>query len=58
MSAPPAKLPEILDKIVDLVLAHKPKPKSAAAKKRHKSAKQTQSFAISTAAKQPPTKNH
>ncbi len=27
MSRPPAKPPEILDKIVDLVLAHRPKPK-------------------------------
>jgi hypothetical protein len=34
-----AKPPEILDKIVDLVLAHKPKPKSKAAKKRKKTAK-------------------
>jgi hypothetical protein len=33
------KPPEILDKIVDLVLAHKPKPKSKAAKKRKKTAK-------------------
>jgi hypothetical protein len=32
MSAP--KPPEILDKIVDMVLAHRPKPKSKAAKKR------------------------
>jgi hypothetical protein len=37
MSAP--KPPEILDKIVDLVLAHRPKPKSKAAKKRKKAAK-------------------
>jgi hypothetical protein len=33
------KPPEILDKIVDIVLAHKPKPKSKAAKKRKKSVK-------------------
>jgi hypothetical protein len=33
------KPPEILDKIVDVVLAHKPKPKSKAAKKRKKEAK-------------------
>ena len=32
MSAP--KLPEVLEKIVDVVLAYKPKPKSKAAKKR------------------------
>jgi hypothetical protein len=39
MSTPPAKPPEILDKIVDLVLAHKPKPKTKAAKKRKKAEK-------------------
>jgi hypothetical protein len=33
------KPPEILDKIVDVVLAHKPKPKTKAAKKRKKTAK-------------------
>jgi len=33
------KPPDILDKIVDIVLAHKPKPKSKAAKKRKKEAK-------------------
>lgn len=38
-----AKPPEILDKIVDLVLAHKPKPKSKAAKKRKKTAKRKSS---------------
>lgn len=37
MSTTPAKPPEILDKIVDLVLAHKPKNK--AVKKRKKKAK-------------------
>ena len=31
-----SKPPEVLDKIVDLVLAYKPKPKSKAAKKRKK----------------------
>ncbi len=36
MSVP--KPPEILDKIVDLVLAHRPRPKSKAAKKRTKAA--------------------
>jgi hypothetical protein len=36
-SAP--KLPEILEKIADVVLAHKPKPKTKAAKKRKKTAK-------------------
>ena len=34
-----AKPPEILDKIVDVVLAYKPKPKSKAAKKRKKAAR-------------------
>jgi hypothetical protein len=33
------KPPEILDKIVDKVLAYHPKPKSKAAKKRKKEAK-------------------
>jgi hypothetical protein len=37
MSAP--KPPEILDKIVDAVLAHRPKTKSKAGKKRKKAAK-------------------
>jgi hypothetical protein len=36
------KPPEILDKIVDVVLAHRPKPKSKAAKKRKKAAKKRQ----------------
>lgn len=36
MSTNVPKPPEILNKIVDLVLAHKPKPKSKAAKKRRK----------------------
>jgi len=31
--------PEILDKIVDKVLAYKPKPKTKAAKKRRKAAR-------------------
>jgi hypothetical protein len=31
--------PEILDKIADLVLAYKPKPKTKGAKKRKKAAK-------------------
>jgi hypothetical protein len=39
MSTTIPKPPEILDKIVDLVLAHKPKPKDKAAKKRKKAAK-------------------
>jgi len=34
MSTPPVKPPEILDKIVDIVLAHRIKPKQRAAKKR------------------------
>lgn len=33
------KTPEILDKIVDKVLAYKPKPKTNAAKKRKRAAK-------------------
>jgi hypothetical protein len=40
MSPSAQKPPEILDKIVDLVLAHKPKPKSKTANKRKKAAKQ------------------
>ncbi len=36
MSTP--KLPEVLEKIVDTVLAYRPKPKSKAAKKRKKAA--------------------
>lgn len=42
MSTSVPKPPEILDKIVDLVLAHKPKPKSKAAKKRKKETKKKQ----------------
>jgi hypothetical protein len=34
MSTPPAKPPEILDKIVDLVLAYRPKQKVKPEKKR------------------------
>lgn len=33
MSTTPAKPPEILDKIVDVVLAHRPKPKKSASDK-------------------------
>ena len=36
MSTP--KLPEVLEKAIDTVLAYKPKPKSKAAKKRKKAA--------------------
>lgn len=36
------KTPQILDAIVDRVLAYKPKPKSTPAKKRVKRAKKTQ----------------
>jgi hypothetical protein len=36
MSTPPAKPPEILDKIVDLVLAHKPKAALKEKKIKHK----------------------
>jgi hypothetical protein len=38
MSTDVPKPPEILDKIVDIVLAHKPKPSTKAAKKRKKAA--------------------
>jgi hypothetical protein len=34
------KTPEILDKMVDMVLAYRPKPKSGAAKKRKRAEKQ------------------
>jgi hypothetical protein len=43
MSTSVPKPPEILDKIVDVVLAYKPKPKSEAAKKRKKAEKQKKS---------------
>lgn len=36
------KPPKILDKIVDLVIAYKPKPKSKKAKKRARKAKKSQ----------------
>jgi hypothetical protein len=36
MSTPPVKLPDILEKMADVVLAHKPKTKTKAAKKRKK----------------------
>ena len=36
MSTTPPKLPEILEKMADVVLAHKPKPKAKSAKKRKK----------------------
>jgi len=39
MSTPPPKLPDILEKMADVVLAHKPKPKTKAAKKRKKATK-------------------
>jgi hypothetical protein len=39
MSTSVPKPPEILDKIVDVVLAHRPKPKTKAAKKRKKAGK-------------------
>jgi hypothetical protein len=41
MSTSVPKPPEILDKIVGVVLAYKPKTKSKAAKKRKKSMKKT-----------------
>jgi len=46
MSTTP-KPPEILDKIVDMVLAHKPKPKSKAAKKRKKATRKAKSQSVS-----------
>jgi hypothetical protein len=39
MSTTPAKPLEILDKMVDVVLAYRPKPKSKAAKKRGKASR-------------------
>jgi hypothetical protein len=42
MSTSPVKPPEILDKIVDLVLAHKPKPKSRPITKRKMATKKKQ----------------
>jgi hypothetical protein len=33
------KIPEVLDKITDVVLAYRPKPKTKAAKKRSRKAK-------------------
>jgi len=39
MSTSTLKPPEILNKIADLILAHKPKSKSKAAKKRKKAPK-------------------
>ena len=39
MSTPPAKPPEILDKIVDIVLGYRPKSKLKSAKQRKKSTK-------------------
>ncbi len=44
MSTSVPKPPEILNKIVDLVLAHKPKPKSKGVNKRKKKAKKTPPF--------------
>ncbi len=41
MNTDSPKPPEILDKIVDVILAHKPKAKSKGAKKRHKVMKGT-----------------
>lgn len=46
MSTPPAKPPEILDKIVDLVLSHKTKTKIA--KKRKKALKRKKERGAST----------
>jgi len=43
MSTSVPKPPPILDKIVDVILAHKPKPKTKAAKKRKKIAKKVRS---------------
>jgi len=58
MSTP--KLPEVLEKIVDKVLAYHPKPKSKAAKKRKlltKEKKQAKSRATTRRAEPSPTKN-
>jgi hypothetical protein len=41
------KPPEILDKIADLVLAYRPKPKTKAAKKRKKAAKKKERELVS-----------
>ncbi len=38
MTKPPENVPKVLDAIVDVVLAYKPKPKSKGAKKRKKRA--------------------
>lgn len=40
MSTPPPKLPDVLEKMAHVVLAHRPKPKTKAAKKRKKQAAQ------------------
>jgi hypothetical protein len=39
MSPSPPKLPDILEKMTDIVLAYKPKPKKKAATKRKKDVK-------------------
>jgi hypothetical protein len=44
MSTPPPKLPDILEKMADVVLAHKPKPKTKAAKNRKKMARKPRSL--------------
>jgi hypothetical protein len=41
MSTSPPKLPDILEKMADVVLAHRPKPKTKNAKKRKKISKNT-----------------
>lgn len=38
------KIPELLDKITDVVLAYRPKPKTKAAKKRVRKAKKRESL--------------
>lgn len=43
MSADVPKLPEVLERAIDTVLAYKPKPKTKAAKKRKKTAKKARS---------------
>lgn len=55
MSTPPAKAPEILDKIVDLVLAHRPKAKSKAAKKHMKALMPAKEPKRKKNAKRPPS---
>jgi hypothetical protein len=56
MSTSIPKPPEILDKIVDVVPAHRPKPTTQAAKKRKKTAKQQSWLHTSPTARRASTK--